>query len=404
MKKILENRRILIGLSGGIACYKTCELVSHLVQLGADVRVVMTENARQFVGPVTLRALSGHSVYCDTFSPVDPGGIDHVRLAEFAEIFVITPATANCLAKMAHGIADDLLSTAYLACECPVLAVVAMNAKMYEHPATRANLAVLKDQGVYLMHPEIGHLACGTEGVGRLPDRERIVEKIAFILSGSNKLAGRTVLVTAGPTREALDPIRYLTNSSTGKMGFAIAATAVRLGADKVHLVSGSSQLPTPLGVIRHDVVSASHMYQAMKRLLPLSDLLVMAAAVGDFTPRTPSLTKIKKDKSSGLTLELKKTPDILAYCSKNRKPGSLVVGFALETENDLDLAALKLRRKKLDYIVFNNALESGSGPGADTNRVTILSADGSQLELPELDKLEVAETLLELIAQRFNK
>ena len=193
MKKILENRRILVGLSGGVACYKTCELVSRLVQSGAEVRVVMTENARRFVGPVTLQSLSGHPVYYDTFSPVVPGGIDHVRLAEFAEILVITPATANCLAKLAHGIADDLLTTTYLACECPVLGVVAMNTSMYEHPATRANIAALEARGVHLMHPESGRLACGTEGVGRLPDRERIMEKISSILGGSSRLAGRKV-------------------------------------------------------------------------------------------------------------------------------------------------------------------------------------------------------------------
>ena len=404
MKKILENRRILVGLSGGVACYKTCELVSRLVQSGAEVRVVMTENARRFVGPVTLQSLSGHPVYYDTFSPVVPGGIDHVRLAEFAEILVITPATANCLAKLAHGIADDLLTTTYLACECPVLGVVAMNTSMYEHPATRANIAALEARGVHLMHPESGRLACGTEGVGRLPDRERIMEKISSILGGSSRLAGRKVLVTAGPTREALDPVRYLTNSSSGKMGFAVASAAVRMGADEVRLVTGPSDLPTPSGVIRQDVVSANQMFRAVKSLLASSDLLVMTAAVSDFTPRAPSRSKIKKDKSSGLTLELKKTPDILAHCSKNRKPGAIVAGFALETDNDLEQALIKLRRKKLDYIVVNNALEAGSGPGSDTNRVTVLSSDGSRLEWPLLEKHQVAERLLELIARRLEK
>jgi len=404
LNKILENRRILIGLSGGIACYKTCELVSCLVQAGAEVRVVMTANARRFVGPVTLQALSGHTVYCDTFSPVAPGGIDHVPLAEFAEIFVITPATANCLAKLAHGIADDLLSTTFLACDCPVLAVVAMNTKMYENPATQANLALLEARGVQLMHPESGRLACGTEGVGRLPDRQRIAEKIACILGGSNELAGRTVLVTAGPTREALDPVRYLSSASSGKMGFAVASAAVRMGAEKVHLVTGPSELPTPVEVIRQDVTSAAQMHAAVKPLLGSADLVVMSAAVSDFTPLSPSRSKIKKDESSGLTLELKQTPDILAYCSKNRKPGAVVVGFALETENELEHASAKLRKRKLDYIVVNNALEAGSGPGEDTNRVTILSADGTSLELPLLEKSRVAERLLELVARRFRK
>ncbi|MBN2288991.1 MAG: bifunctional phosphopantothenoylcysteine decarboxylase/phosphopantothenate--cysteine ligase CoaBC [Candidatus Glassbacteria bacterium] len=400
----MENRRILIGLSGGIACYKSCELVSCLVRSGAEVRVVMTGNAARFVGPVTLQALSGNPVRSDIFSPIDPGGIEHVSLAEFAEVFVISPATADCLAKLAHGIADDLLSTTYLACDCPVLAVPAMNTVMYEHPATQANLAVLEARGVHLMLPESGRLACGTEGVGRLPGFERIVERIEHLLCGSDSLAGLTVLVSAGPTREALDPVRYLTNASSGKMGFAVAASASRMGAAKVNLVTGPCSLPTPHGVSRHDVVSADQMYKAVSRLLPSADLLVMAAAVSDFTPLRPARKKMKKGGSDSLTLELKKTRDILAYCSSNRKPGAVVVGFALETENDLDNAAVKLRKKKLDYIVVNNALEPGSGPGSDTNRVTVLGSDGTRLELPVLTKRQVAEKLLELIAGKRDK
>jgi phosphopantothenoylcysteine decarboxylase / phosphopantothenate---cysteine ligase len=402
MKTILENRRILVGLSGGIACYKTCELISYLVQSGAEVRVVMTENARRFVGPVTLQALSGHHVYCDTFSNVDPAGIDHVRLADFAELFVITPATANCLAKLAHGIADDLLSTTYLACDCPVLAVVAMNTNMYQHPATQANMSILESRGVHLMHPESGRLACGTEGVGRLPGRDRIFEKISHILGGSKKLDGLTVMVTAGPTREAIDPVRFLSNSGSGKMGFAVASAAVRMGAKKVHLVAGPGDLPTPDGVFRQDVVSAAQMFDAVKVLLSSTDILVMTASVSDFTPTSLSESKIKKGESNKISLDLKKTQDILSYCSRHRKPGSSIVGFALETDNDIDNATLKLRNKNLDLIVVNNACEPGSGPGSDTNRVTILSSDGSKLELPLMAKYQVAEQLLDLVARNF--
>lgn len=404
MKEILENKRILVGLSGGIACYKTCDLVSRLVQAGSEVRVMMTENARHFVGPVALQALSGHPVGLDTFSssPLEPGGIDHVRLADWAEILVITPASANILAKMAHGIADDLLSTTCLACDCPVLAVAAMNTIMYEHPATQANLATLEHRGVHLMHSERGHLACGSEGIGRMPGRRRIMEKITLILGASTKLAGRRVLVTAGPTHEHLDPVRYLTNASSGKMGFAIARTAVRMGAGDVHLVAGPCSLPTPLGVSRHDVTTASQMHETVDSLLSDSDLIIMSAAVADFSPLEASREKIKKEKRESLTLDLKPNRDILAHASKKRKPGSVIAGFALETENDIENATEKLRRKNLDYIVVNNALEKNSGPDADTNRVTILSAGGDHLDLPLLEKNQVAERLLELVAEKF--
>ncbi|MEA1996967.1 MAG: bifunctional phosphopantothenoylcysteine decarboxylase/phosphopantothenate--cysteine ligase CoaBC, partial [Gemmatimonadota bacterium] len=229
MKHILKGSRILVGLSGGIACYKACGLVSRLVQAGAEVRVVMTENACRFVGPVTLQALSGGPVATGTFKPVGPEGIDHIKLAEFAQVLVVVPATANILAKMAQGLADDLLSTTYLAADCPVLAVPAMNTKMYEHPATQANLELLEKRGVRLMRPGSGHLACGAEGPGRLPAQELIIERIAMILAESDRLSGKKVLITAGPTREALDPVRYLTNPSTGRMGFALARAAVRM-------------------------------------------------------------------------------------------------------------------------------------------------------------------------------
>jgi phosphopantothenoylcysteine decarboxylase / phosphopantothenate---cysteine ligase len=400
--KTLLNRRIVVGLSGGIACYKACDLVSRLVRHGAKVRVVMTANAQQFVTPLTLRTLSGNPVYTDTFQPVDPGGIDHVRLADFAEILVILPATADILAKMAHGLADDLLSTAYVASDCPVLAVVAMNTRMYEHPATRDNLYLLEKRGVQLLHPETGHLACGAEGVGRLPGRDRIIEKIVQILGGSNRLAGRKVLVTAGPTREALDPVRFLTNRSTGRMGFAVARAAVRMGAAEVHLVSGPSELATPLGVDRHDVVSALEMFESVKSLAGSVDLTVMTAAVSDYTLPVPSLSKIKKsDREQGLTLCLAQTPDILAFASQNRKRGAVVVGFAVETEKEVESAEKKLKRKGLDLIAVNNPLEEGAGFGFDTNRVTVIDAAGRRTDLPLMEKDEVAERLLEMAAEK---
>lgn len=405
MKHIIQKRHILVGLSGGIACYKGCDLVSRLVQLGAEVRVVMTENATRFVGPVSLQALCGSPVYTDTFDPVDPGGIDHIRLAEFAEIFVILPATANVLAKMAHGLADDFLSTTYIACKCPVLAAAAMETRMYNHPATQANLKLLEKRGVHVLHPETGYLASGKKGVGRMPGRDRIIERIALVLGANSYLAGKTVLVTAGPTREALDPVRYLTNPSTGKMGFAIARAAVRMGAQDVHLVTGPTELDTPFGVKRHDVVSAADMLKAVKPLAGKVDLVVAAAAVSDFAPEKVSKSKLKKSaQGEKITLPLAQTPDILAYASKNRKKGAVVVGFAVETGKEIRNAMEKLQKKALDYIVVNNPRNQGAAFGGETNRAVILDSAGNRVELPLISKDELAERLLELVSGKSGK
>ncbi len=405
MKHIIQKRHILVGLSGGIACYKGCDLVSRLVQLGAEVRVVMTENATRFVGPMSLQALCGSPVYTDTFDPVDPGGIDHIRLAEFAEIFVILPATANILAKMAHGLADDLLSTTYIACKCPVLAAAAMETRMYNHPATQANLKLLEKRGVHVLHPETGYLASGKKGVGRMPGRDRIIERIALVLGVNSYLAGKTVLVTAGPTREALDPVRCLTNPSTGKMGFAIARAAVRMGAQDVHLVTGPTELDTPFGVKRHDVVSAADMLKAVKPLAGKVDLVVAAAAVSDFAPEKVSKSKLKKSaQGEKITLPLAQTPDILAFASKNRKKGAVVVGFAVETGKEIRNAMEKLQKKALDYIVVNNPRNQGAAFGGETNRAVILDSAGNRVELPLISKDELAERLLELVSGKSGK
>jgi len=405
VKHIIQKRHILVGLSGGIACYKGCDLVSRLVQLGAEVRVVMTENATRFVGPMSLQALCGSPVYTDTFDPVDPGGIDHIRLAEFAEIFVILPATANILAKMAHGLADDLLSTTYIACKCPVLAAAAMETRMYNHPATQANLKLLEKRGVHVLHPETGYLASGKKGVGRMPGRDRIIERIALVLGVNSYLAGKTVLVTAGPTREALDPVRCLTNPSTGKMGFAIARAAVRMGAQDVHLVTGPTELDTPFGVKRHDVVSAADMLKAVKPLAGKVDLVVAAAAVSDFAPEKVSKSKLKKSaQGEKITLPLAQTPDILAFASKNRKKGAVVVGFAVETGKEIRNAMEKLQKKALDYIVVNNPRNQGAAFGGETNRAVILDSAGNRVELPLISKDELAERLLELVSGKSGK
>lgn len=401
MKHIIQGRNVLLGLTGGIACYKVCDLASRLTQLGASVRTILTENAARFVGPATLRALTGNPVYTATFGEVEPGGLDHVQLAGFAEILVIAPATANILAKMAHGLADDLLSTTCLSCQAPIVVVPAMETHMWEHPATRDNMALLKKRGVRILEPESGRLASGASGTGRLPERETIIELIARVLGERQDLHGRTVLVTAGPTREYLDPVRFISNPSSGRMGFALARAAVRLGAREVHLVTGPVSLATPLDVVRRDVTGADQMLAAVRKLAARADLVVAAAAVGDWAPVKTAGRKIKKTGRGGrLALELRETPDVLEYLSKKRKKGAVVAGFAVETEAEVSGARAKLEKKGLDLVVLNNPLEKGAGFGGDTNRVTLIEAGGGKVDLPLMSKDELAERILEKAAQ----
>ncbi len=397
MEHVIGGKRIVLGLSGGIACYKVCDLASRLVRLGARVRVVMTGSATRFVGAVTLRALTGEPVYTDTFGAQEPGGIDHVRLAEFAELLVIAPATANTLAKMAHGIADDLLSTTCLSCPAPVLVAPAMEARMWRHPATRANIELLQSRGVHLVPPAAGRLASGASGEGRLPDREVLVSHIAALLGGGSLLSGKTVLVTAGPTRERIDPVRFISNPSSGRMGFALAAAAARQGARKVYLVSGPVTLPTPPGVERIDIADADQLLREVQALAGRADLVLAAAAVGDYAPREASRHKLKKENSEELILKLRRTPDVLAWLSSNRKKDAVVVGFAVETEREEEHARAKLERKGLDLVVLNNPTQPGAGFGVETNKVTVLGPGGFKRELALMSKDELADRLLEL-------
>jgi phosphopantothenoylcysteine decarboxylase/phosphopantothenate--cysteine ligase len=357
----------------------------------------MTTNATRFVGPVTLRALTGEPVYSDTFGHEEPDGIDHVRLAEFAELLVIAPASANILAKMAHGLADDLLSTTCLSCPAPVIVAPAMESGMWEHPATQANIGLLKQRGVHVLEPEAGRLASGASGTGRLPDRETIVEAIAGVLGAGDLLSGKTVLVTAGPTREMIDPVRFISNPSSGRMGFALARAACRQGAKTVNLVSGPSPLETPKGVQRHTVDNARRMLTAVEKLAGKADLVFAAAAVGDFAPAEEATQKIKKEDSTTLELKLERTPDVLAWLSENRKKGATVVGFALETENEEQHARAKLERKGLDLIVLNNPTHAGAGFGGDTNKALVLGPGGLREELPLMSKEQLADRLIEL-------
>jgi phosphopantothenoylcysteine decarboxylase / phosphopantothenate---cysteine ligase len=392
-----EGRRVLVGMSGGIACYKACDVVRQLRQAGADVQVVMTRGAREFVAPLTLQTLSGARVGTDTFDLTEESEIGHIRLADGADVVVVAPATANVIAKMAHGIADDLLTTVLLATRAPILVAPAMNVHMWEHPATQANVRTLVERGVRIVGPAAGSLACGYEGAGRLVEPADVVEAVACALSPQD-LAGERVVVSAGPTRESVDPVRYLSNHSSGKMGYAIARVARRRGAD-VTLVSGPVALPAPPGVRLVSVESAREMERALRAEFAQATVLVMAAAVADYRPAAPSVRKIKK--SSGVRrIELAENADVVAGLARG-KGGRTIVGFAAETHDVVAEARRKLRAKGLDLIVANDVTAEGAGFGSDTNVVRLLDAAGLDEALPVLPKDDVASRILDWVAAR---
>ncbi|GIP32949.1 bifunctional phosphopantothenoylcysteine decarboxylase/phosphopantothenate--cysteine ligase CoaBC [Paenibacillus sp. J2TS4] len=394
----LKGKSILLGVSGGIAAYKAITLCSKLAQAGADVKVIMTESAVKFVAPLTFQTLSRHHVVTDTFEEKDPSVVSHIDLADHADLVVIAPATANILAKMALGMGDDMLSTTLLAATAPIIVAPAMNVHMYEHPAVRANMETLRERGVRFIEPGEGQLACGYVGKGRLAEPEQIFAAIIDSFEPNRPLQGKKVLVTAGGTVERLDPVRYLTNDSSGKMGYAIAEEARAMGAEVV-LVSGPSSLPRPAGVEFVPVLSALDMLSAVMERLEEMDVIIKAAAVADYRPAEASPVKIKK-KDEELTIRLVKNPDILQQVGA-RKTKQFVVGFAAET-NDLEANALdKLRRKNCDLVVANDVTREGAGFGTDTNIVTILDKNGTAERLPVLSKREVARHLLQIAADR---
>lgn len=393
----LADRRVVVGLTGGIACYKACEVVRLLVQAGAQVRVVMTAGAQRFVTPLTLQTLSGHPVATDTFDLGQESEIGHIRLADEADVVLVAPATANALAKAAQGIADDLLGTVLLATRAPVVVAPAMNVNMWEHPATRENMDRLRARGVHVVGPASGMLACGWEGAGRLAEPADVVEAVRVALTPQD-LAGEHVLISAGPTREAVDPVRYLSNHSSGKMGFAIARVARRRGAI-VTLVAGPTALPAPAGVTCVRVESAREMAEALDAAFPGATVLVMAAAVADYTVAKPAAQKLKKQ-DAALTLPLARTRDILTTLAA-RKGRRIVVGFAAETQHLAAEAQRKLRTKRLDLIVANDVTLPGAGFGSDTNVVRLFDADGGDVALPVLAKEDVAERILDWVAAR---
>ncbi len=394
----LANRNIILGVSGGIAAYKSAELVRLLKKAGADVQVVMTPNATRFISPLTLGTLSEREVLIDIFPENEDGSwTRHISLGVWADILVVAPATAQTIAKLAHGFCDSMLTAAALAARCPLLVCPAMDHDMFVHPSTQANLETLEDYGYRIMPPEHGELASGLVGHGRLPEPAAITERIAAELGSATPdgdLAGLKVLVTAGPTHESIDPVRYITNHSSGKMGFALAAAACARGADVV-LVSGPVSLESAQGVRRVDVTTAEEMRAAVSSQDD-ADVVIMAAAVADYTT-TASTTKIKKA-GDDLILELQRTPDILAELGKARRPGQVLVGFALETDNDLENARGKLESKDLDLIAVNNPNDEGGAFGHDTNRVRLISRDGAVEDLGTQSKDRIAGLILDRV------
>ena len=394
---MFTNRTIVLGVTGSIAAYKIASLASMLVKQHASVHVIMTQNATNFINPITFETLTGHKCLVDTFDRNFEFQVEHVSLAKQADLMLIAPASANVIGKMAHGIADDMLTTTVLACKAPVYVSPAMNTNMYENPIVQDNLHTLEKYGMKVIDPASGYLACGDTGAGKMPEPQTLFAYIEAELAHKKDLSGKRVLVTAGATQEALDPVRYLTNHSTGKMGYALAKAAMVRGA-QVTLVSGQTNLEPPLFVDLVPVISAQDMYEAVENRFDETDVLIMAAAVADYRPKEYVDQKIKK-KAGDNVLELARTTDIIGTLSARKKQGQFLCGFSMETEHMLENSKKKLQKKHLDMIVANNLRTEGAGFGKDTNVVTLIREDG-QMELPKLSKLEVSHRILDEIVQ----
>lgn len=397
----LQGKCVLLGITGGIAAYKMANVASGLRKAGATVHVIMTENATKFITPLTFETLTNNRCVVDTFARDFQYDVKHISLAKAADLILIAPATANVIAKLANGLADDMLTTTVLAARCKKLVAPAMNTAMLENPITQDNLAKLKKYGFGIIEPAVGMLACKDVGSGKLPEPETLLDCIAMELAREKDMAGLHVTVTAGPTQEALDPVRYLTNHSTGRMGYAIAREAMLRGAD-VTLISGPSALKPVPGVKTVDVVSAKDMFETVQAALPETDILVKAAAVADYRPANVADDKIKK-RDGDMAIPLERTDDILGWVAEHRHPGLFVCGFSMETRDMIENSKKKLDRKHLDMIAANNLKVAGAGFGVDTNVVTILTADGIQ-ELPLMGKDQVAAKLLDAILERRSK
>lgn len=402
MTSILQNKRIILGITGGIAAYKSATVCSRLVQAGARVDVVMTDAAQKFMAPLTFQALTHRPVYVDMFSIPDGENIPHIALADSADLLLIAPATANTIAKLANGLADNLLTAIALATPAPILLAPAMETDMWQHPATQNNVKVLQSWGINLIGPAEGRLASGAMGAGRMVEPDEVVGMARVVLARQGDLAGRHVVVTAGGTREAIDPVRYVSNHSSGKMGYALAEVARDRGA-RVTLIT-TAGLPDPFGIEIMRTDSAETMKDAVLRATQQADVLIMAAAVADFRPASPAEQKIKKkDDTTGLTLEMVRNPDILAEVAAQKSTGTgpkITVGFAAETEALLANAQSKLHRKKLNLIAANDVTAADAGFAVDTNRVTLLGANGSVKELPLMSKVEVAGAIFDRVVE----
>lgn len=392
---MLKGKTVVLGVTGSIAAYKMANLTSMLTKLHCDVHVIMTKNATNIINPITFETLTAHKCLVDTFDRNFNYNIEHVALGEKADVVLVAPASANVIGKMAAGIADDMLTTTLLACKCKKIVAPAMNTNMYENPIVQANLKKLKEFGMEVIEPASGMLACRVEGKGKLPSEDVLLEYILREIQFEKDMTGKKVLVTAGATQEAIDPVRYITNHSTGKMGYALAKIAMRRGAD-VTLVTAPTNLPAPLFVDVVPVVSAQEMFDAVKERAPQMDIIVKAAAVADYTPVSVSDEKIKK-KDGDLSLPMKRTTDILAYLGEHRKPGQFICGFSMETENLVENSKKKLQKKNADLIVANNLRDEGAGFGTDTNVVTLVMEEGI-VELPCMSKEQVAEAVLDAI------
>ena len=392
---MLKGKTVVLGVTGGIAAYKIANLASMLVKQHANVRVIMTQNATNFITPTTFETLTGKKCLVDTFDRNFEFQVEHVSLAKQADIFMIAPATANVIAKVAHGLADDMLTTTFLACRSPKYIVPAMNTQMYENPITQDNLNLCRKYGMHVIEPASGYLACGDTGAGKMPEPETLFEYILQELACEKDLAGKKVLVTAGPTREAIDPVRYITNHSTGKMGYAIARAAARRGAE-VTLVSGPVDLKVPLGVRLVPVISAKDMFDAVTSVSAEQDAIIKAAAVADYRPAVVGAEKTKKS-DGNMNIELERTDDILAWRGAHRREGQVLCGFSMETQNMLENSRAKLAKKNVDMIVANSLRTAGAGFGTDTNLVTVITKDGAE-ELELMSKEQVAHELLNRI------
>lgn len=389
---MLKGKTIVLGVTGGIAAYKVATLASMLMKQHAQVHVIMTKNAQQFITPNTFEALTHTKCMTDTFDRSHEFKVEHVGIAQKADLVMVVPATANVIGKMAHGIADDMLTTTILAAKCPKLVAPAMNTGMYQNPIVQDNIALLEKYGFQIIKPESGYLACGDIGEGKLPEPELLLEHILNEVAFQKDMTGLNVLVTAGATREALDPVRFITNHSTGKMGYALARVAHMRGAN-VTLVTGKANLPLPVGVRSVEIISAEDMYQAVMADLDTQDIVIKAAAVADYRPSSVSNQKMKK-KEEDMVVELERTTDIIKTIGDNKPEGLFLCGFSMETENMLENSREKLSKKNLDMVIANNLREAGAGFGTDTNVVTIIMKERWKT-LPLMSKEKVAESIL---------